>query len=515
MLDKDSTITNPPQDLAAALEVIAKSQERIKDLEITNQLLRQKVDALLRRFFGNRKTDSIDPAQLELILAGMSVNEALQAEPEPTTKPKSSQKNKGQAKRRKLPEHLETERVVIEPPEIKDNPQAYKQIGEEVSEELDWVPSKLIRRLYIRPKYTPVKTHDQILMAPMPPRVIDKGIAGPALLAYIIISKYVDHLPLHRLEKIFLTRFKVLVSRKTMADWVGVVADWLKPIYNYLKDRLLAGDYIQVDETPVRYLDREIKGQSKKGYLWVFSHPQGAVLFDWNKSRGHEVPLEFLGDFSGTVQCDGFKAYVTLSHKNQHIALMGCWAHVYRKVREALNHHPVQAGWILRQIQHLYGIEKDLRESQATPLQRQKQREQDSRPIVNRIHAAFKIMEKRILHKRLLPQSSLGKATTYALGQWAVLLRFLENGEIELDNNKIENAIRPAALGRKNYLFFGANEAAWRSAVIYSITETCRRLEIEPLEYLTDVLRRIPAMKITEIGQLAPAQWKKEKLASN
>ncbi|MDC0267719.1 IS66 family transposase [bacterium] len=509
----EPNIAAKPEDLASALELIQKSRSRIDELETTNQLLRQKIDALLRRYFGNRKSDSIDPAQLELILSGMNVSQALET-PVEDSQPKTPSKNKGQAKRRKLPEHLETERVVIEPQEVKTNPEAWKKVDEEVSEELDWVPSKLIRRLYIRPKYTPVKNPDQIVIAPMPPRVIDKGIAGPALLAHIIVSKYVDHLPLYRLERIFQNRFQVPVSRKSMADWVEVVANWLKPIYNYLKADLLSGDYLQIDETPIRYLNREFKGKSKKGYLWVFSQPGGTVLFEWNKSRGHQVPLEYLGDFSGMIQCDGFSGYVTLANKKPQIVLAGCWAHLYRKVRDAVEHHPIQASWALKQMQHLYAVEKELREAKATPKQRLKRREQESRPVIERLHRGLKLMEKRILKRKLLPKSTLGKATTYALGQWEALKQFLENGQVEIDNNLIENSIRPSAIGKKNFLFFGADKAGWRSAVIYSIVETCRRLDIEPLTYLTDVLQRIPSMTTSQIPQLVPAQWKQDRLES-
>jgi transposase len=520
VLKNDSNAIANPEDLSSALQLIQslteqgqKSLSRIQELEQINKLLHQKIDTLLRRYFGNRKTDSIDPAQLELILSGMDVSKALEM-PVEDTHPKAPSKNKGQAKRRKLPEHLETERVIIEPEEVKGNPDAWKKVDEEVTEELDWIPSKLIRRLYIRPKYTPIVNSDQIIIAPMPPRVIDKGIAGPALLAHIIISKYVDHLPLYRMERIFQSRFQVPISRKTMADWVEVVANWLKPIYNYLKQDLLSGDYLQIDETPIRYLNREFKGKSKKGYLWVFSQPKGTVLFEWNNSRGHRVPLEYLGDYSGIIQCDGFSAYVALADKKPALVLAGCWAHVYRKVREAIKHHPIQAGWIIRQMQHLYAVEKELRQTNATPEQRLKKREKESRPVVERLHRAFKLMETRILNKKLLPGSTLGKATTYALGRWSGLEEFLNDGQLEIDNNLIENSIRPTAIGKKNFLFFGADQAGWRSAVIYSIVETCRRLEIEPMAYLTDVLQRIPSMTTSQLPELLPAQWKQDRQES-
>lgn len=485
----------------------AQSQQRIEELERTNKLLREQVDAVLRRFFGSRTKDSIDPAQLEMAMKGLDVPEALST---PVTPPlvATSAKRRGKAKRRPLPDNLPTETIVIDPAEVLASPEDWKQVGEERSEELDWVPGKFIKRIYLRRKYTPKETSDGIVIAPMPKRAIDKGLPGPGLLAQIMISKYVDHQPLERQLKMFARRYGVTLSRQTMVDWVGAVAAWLKILYDLLKGQLLDGNYLQVDETPVRYLDRKVKGKCKKGYLWVFSDPKGAVLFDWNTSRSHEVPLTFIGDFCGALQCDAYGAYKTLATKREKLVIVGCWAHVYRKFREALPHAPVQAGWFMRQIQLLYANEKHLREQGASSKERARFRQAYSRPVLARIKRAVELMQSRIDRRKILPKSLLGKAVSYTYNQWASLEGYVDRGEVEIDNNQVERAIRPAAIGRKNFLFFGAEAGGSRSAILYSIVETCQRLEINPQEYLTDILHRMPAMDRDDYPSLLPANWK-------
>ena len=290
----------------------AQSQRQIEELERTNKLLREQIDAVLRRFFGSRTKDSIDPAQLELVMKGL---EGTKVPSQPQTPPLASgdSKPKGKPKRRALPDNLPTETIVLDPEEVLASPEDWKLVGEERTEELDWIPGKFIKRIYLRRKYTPKKTSEGIVIASLPKRVIDKGLPGPGLLAQIMIGKYVDHQPLERQLKMFARRYGVTLSRQTMVDWVGAVAAWLKILYDLLKVQLLNGNYLQVDETPVRYLDRKVKGKCKKGYLWVFSDPKGAVIFDWDASRSHKVPMTFIGEFCGTIQCDAYGAYKTLA----------------------------------------------------------------------------------------------------------------------------------------------------------------------------------------------------------
>jgi transposase len=293
-----------------------------------------------------------------------------------------------------------------------------------------------------------------------------------------------------------------------MARWVHLASEWLKPIYQQIKDQMMRGSYIQVDETPVKYLDPG-NGKTGQGYLWVAHRPGEDVLFEWYTTREAKcldklIPL----DFSGTIQCDGYSAY---DHFARHrasagkpVLLAGCWAHARRGFYEALDHAPKEAAWILVQIGHLYEIERRLRRQQAGPALRDVYRTSQSKPICRRIH---RVLQRWYLNRRFLPKGSMGKAVSYALGQWESLEVYLQEPEIEIDNNLVENAIRPTALGKKNWLFFGDAEAGERSAIIYSIIESCRRHGIEPYTYLHDVLTRLPSMTNRQIKDVVPKAW--------
>ena len=274
-----------PNELSALRELVATLQATLQAAQVENKLLRQRLELFLQRYFGGTKSESLDPKQLELLLAGLTALSAptpVAAKPTPvraTAAPRSP--------RQALPAHLETERVVLEPAEVQQQPAGWRKLGEEVTEELDWKPAKFIKRLYIRPKYA---NADRIIIAPLPARLIEKGLPGAGLLTQVIVSKYEDHLPLYRQEKIYRERHGVTLSRQTLCGWVEAAADWLAPIYREMKAALVTQDYLQVDETPIRYLDPDVKGKSQSGWLWTYSQPQGDVVFDWNVSRSREGP---------------------------------------------------------------------------------------------------------------------------------------------------------------------------------------------------------------------------------
>ena len=314
------------------------------------------------------------------------------------------------------------------------------------------------------------------LTVQLPERLQERGLAAPGLLAHVIVSKYCDHLPLYRQEQIFLRRHDVHLPRQTLDRWLELAADWLQPIYEHIRTGVLAGGYVQIDETPIRYLAPG-HGQTKQGYLWAVHRPCGDALYRWETSRAATCLDNLLPvDFTGTIQCDGYAAYGAFAQRwPAAIALAGCWAHVRRKFFEALEQTPRTAGWCLRQIQHLYQVEARLRQQHAGPRLREATRAHQSRPIVARIRQALVLLKASHRH---LPQSLLGQAIDYTLNQWPTLELFLSDGRVEIDNNLVENAIRPTALGQKNWLFIGAAGAGQRSAILYTVIESCRRREI-------------------------------------
>lgn len=341
------------------------------------------------------------------------------------------------------------------------------------------------------------------MIAPLPPRLQERGVPAAGLLAHVLVSKYCDHLPLYRQEQIFRRRHGVELPRQTLARWVELAADWLKPIYQEIRTGVLAGGYLQIDETPIGYLDPG-RGRTAQGYLWTCARPRGDVLFHWETSRAADCLGRVLpADFSGTLQCDGYAAYGTYARQHAHpVILAGCWAHVRRKFHEAREESPKISGWFLRQIQLLYQVEAEPRESSAGPRLRAAVRAAQSRMIVMRLRRALERTQ-----SGRLPRSLLGQAIAYALGQWKGLEVFLGDGRVEIDNNTVENAIRPTAVGKKNWLFVGDAGAGERGAVIYTVLENCRRRDIDPLAYLRDVLERLPSMTNRQISSLTPEAW--------
>ena len=288
----------------------------------------------------------------------------------------------------------------------------------------------------------------------MPERLLDRSLPAPGLLAHIVVGKYCDHLPLYRQEQIYQQRHGVHLPRQSLARWVELAADWLKPIYEQIRTGVMGGGYVQVDETPVDYLEPG-NGKTKQGYLWTCSRPGGDVFYRWETSRAaacldNIIPV----DFTGTVQCDGYSAYRSFANgRNGAIELAGCWAHVRRKFHEALEQSPKTAGWIMRQIQHLYRVEARLREQRAGPRLREAVRAH--RKQAHRRSAWNAPWSGSRAAADICRKVCLGIAIDYALGQWPTLDVYLDDGRVEIDNNLVENAIRPTALGKKNWLFMG------------------------------------------------------------
>jgi len=497
-------VTPREKELTHQLE---QCQQALAESRWENALLRQKLDLLIKRFFGS-SSEQLNSQQLELLMQ----LPATATVPATVAAPEKERAERSRPERTtRLPENLPVVEEVIDPEPVKAQPEQWRCIGQEVSEQLDYEPGRFLRRRVVRRKYVHKTNLDFApIIAALPERLLDRSLPAPGLLAHILVSKYCDHLPLYRQEQIYRQRHGVQLPRQSLTRWVELAAQWLKPIYEQIRTGVLGGGYVQVDETPVEYLAPG-NGKTKQGYLWTCSRPGGDVFYRWETSRAaacldHIIPV----DFTGTLQCDGYSGYRSFANqRNNAIALAGCWAHVRRKFHEALEQSPRTAGWILRQIQHLYRVEARLREHRAGPDLRAAVRAHESRPIVERLERAFIRLKSS---GRFLPQSLLGVAMDYALGQWQTLTVFLADGRVEIDNNLVENAIRPTALGKKNWLFMGDADAGERGAIIYSVIESCRRRQIDPYAYLKDVLTRLPNMTNHQIPEVTPAAWAKAHL---
>lgn len=494
-----------PREVELSQQLV-QCQEALAAARRENQLLRQKLDVLARRFFGV-SSEALNPAQLQLLLQ-MPELKPVENPPAPSVVEKAKPMmaiRKHRAPR--LPDNLPVVEEVIDPEPVKAEPQNWRCIGQEVSEQLDYEPGRFLRRRTVRRKYVHrVNAETAPLIAPLPQRLLDRSLPAAGLLAHILVGKYCDHLPLYRQEQIY-SRAGVQLPRQSLARWIELAAEWLKPIYEHIRTGVMAGGYVQVDETPVDYLEPG-HGQTRQGYLWTCSRPGGEVIYHWQTSRAaacldNIIPV----DFRGTVQCDGYGAYRTFAgSRGQAIQLAGCWAHVRRKFYDALEQSPRSAGWLMRQIQNIYRIEASLRDDHAGPKLRAAVRAHQSVAIVQRIERALIRLKSS---RRYLPQSLLGQAIDYTLGQWPALQVYLADGRVEIDNNLVENAIRPTAVGKKNWLFIGEAGAGERSAIVYTIVENCRRLGIDPYTYLRDVLTRLPNMTNRQIPQVTPAAWLK------
>jgi transposase len=489
-------------------------EEQLGQLQQERTLLQQRIDHLLRQIYGSR-SEKMDPNQLQLLLQGLHTpgpGEGKGFSPEaaeaPAPRPRDPAPRQTHRAQRRLPEHLPVVEDVIVPLQVQADPAAWRRMGEEVTERLDFEPARFFRRRIVRPKYVHREQIDAVpITAPLPPCILERSIATAGLVAQILVAKYVDHLPLYRQQAIYRSRHGVELSRQLMGQWIDVAAEWFKPIYHQIRGEVLAQNYVQIDETPVRYLAPG-HGKTKTGYLWTVHRPGADVVFHWQTSRAAACLQTIIpSDFNGVIQCDGYSGYDAFarSHPGE-VQLVGCWAHTRRKFFEACEHAPKQAALILHLIQNLYRTEARLRQSRAGPKQRALARLIESRPVIERLRRTLLHWKSR---KRFLPQSLMGKAIDYALSQWDWLLPYLDDGRLEIDTNLVENAIRPTAIGKKNWLFIGEANAGERSAIIYTIVESCRRRGIDPYAYLRDVLARLPASTNWQIKDLTPAAWLK------
>jgi len=484
--------------------------ERVLELEAQLAEAQAQIAELRRQLFGS-KAEKLSPeqqAQLEQLASDLR---AEAQKPPPLSQEVLEEERRDQRRRRAerrpprhpLPAVLETETITLEPPHLvcPHCGQPQQKIGEEVTVETDLIPAKLIQRRTVRPKYACRCGEAGVTIAPLPPRLIPQSQLGLGLAVHLVLARYDDHLSFYALERIFRERHAVEIPRQQMVQWVEHIAGWLQPIYDAMWQAMKAGGYVQIDETPVKVLDPEVKGKAAQGYLWFFSVPGGDAILEFSRSRGQEVPRQRLQGFQGTIQTDAYEVYQALERKDAALARIGCLAHARRGFYLALKESLREAVGFIGQIRQLYRLEDQIR--LLSPSERYRLRQEQAPPL-------WEAMKKHAegLQPQLLPKSTLGKAVNYFLNQYDALRGYLEDGRFEIDNNLVENDIRPTAVGRKRWLFIGHPQAGWRSAVIYSILISCRRRGLNPQEYLADVLARLPSLKITQIQDMLPAHWK-------
>lgn len=409
------------------------------------------------------------------------------------TRRSAKKKNANHTGRMEFPKELPREEIVIEPAE---DVTGCVKIGEEVTEELEVTPAVFFVKKYIRPKYAR-PNGEGIVIAELPSRPIDKGIPGPGLLATIITDKYVDHLPIYRQVKRY-QRMGVTLSESTIGDWISDSCELLVPLFNVLKKQTLETKYLQADETPIPVLDKTKKHKTHRGYYWVYHSPNDKkIFFDYREGRGRDGPTDILKEFKGFLQTDGYGVYDTFNQ--QGATLLNCMAHARRKFIEAQHNDKARCDYVLEQIMELYIVESYAREKKFTHEQRHTLRQQKSVPILEELKSWFLLNLNEVL-----PSSVIGQAIAYSYSRWEKLSEYTKHGFLEIDNNLVENAIRPVALGRKNYLFAGSHKAAQRSAMIYSFFAMCKYHEVNPHEWLKETLSKISDTKISELHELIP-----------
>jgi transposase len=495
-----------PSDPPAMVELKRQLQMAFLKIQVLEEQLR-----LQRIHKYGPASEKLNDSQLELLeqepgVSNLEVIAESQREPLPASvqlKPRHTRRHPG---RQELPSDLpRVERVIPCAPEQSHCAccgEPMEIIGYEQSEQLDVEPAKYFVRVTKREKRGCRRCQKGVVTAPVPPRIIDKGLVSDRVVIDTIISKYCDHVPLYRQSAILERELGIEISRATMDGWVMTVGGLLVPVAGVMRLELLSGGYIQADETPVDVQMHDKRGKNHQAYLWQYGQPGGSVVFDFQLGRGRDGPKQFLGNFEGILQTDGYIAYEKVGGpKMVHAA---CWAHARRGLFEA---HAVAPGemvakTIVELIDDLFAIDRQARERHYDRAERNAWRLEHAPALLEKIKEQIETAS-----LQALPASKLGKATAYALGLWRRLTRFLEYPELELSNNLAENSMRPLAVGRKNWIHIGSPQAGPRVAAILSIIETCRRLSAPVRDYLAAILPGLADISVHKLPQLTPAAW--------
>lgn len=502
LIDLENLPSDPALLQRLVRDMVAAVDQRNGEIERLQSIIKK----LQRMQFG-RNSERFDADQLELSLEDLGADIGRAEEVGPIT----VADRQARPKRNPLPDHLQREDRVLDIDHVVCAccGGALHTIGESVSEMLDWIPAQLRVIRTVRPKYA-CRTCETIVQREAPERVIAGGMATPALLAQVLVSKYCDHTPLYRQSQIF-ARHGVDLARSTLAGWVGGTCWWLDALHERLAKNIFASSHLFADDTPVPVLDPG-RGRTKTGRLWVYAREQRgwagpeppAAVYMFAPDRKADRPAGHLAFYKGVLHVDGYAGFEALT-KAGNIELAACWAHTRRKfydVAQATG-SPI-AEEALRRIRDIYMIETDVRGQ--SPPHRLAARRNRSKPLVSALRTWLEAQ------LALIPGASeLAKAIRYALSRWDGLTRFLNDGRIEMDTNPVERAIRPVSLGRKNHLFAGSDGGAQRWAVVCSLVETCKLNNVEPYAYLTDVLQRmVDGHPVNRLDELLPWNWKVE-----
>ena len=499
---QEATIPEPhlPDDPLLLKAIIRELLGTIQQQQRRIDQLTHQVDQLSKRLYGPR-ADRLNPLQPSLF----PEPDDLPTPPPPPSEvlPTPATIVKTGHGRKKLPDNLRRETEVI------DVPEAVKRavggdwilIGEEISEKLDFTPSSLFVRQIVRPKYVvrfpTTDKPDELHIAELPAEVMPKSKAAPGLVADVIVSKLVDHLPLYRQEQRY-ERQGFPISRSTLCDWMAEAADVLTPLYLVLKARVLSAKVVHTDDTPIPVQD-PTREHCRTGRIWTYVSLFGTV-YDATESRSRDGPLEFLKDFRGFLQCDAYAGYDELFRRCPGTVIeVGCWAHARRKFVEAEKTSPREAHEAVARIKQLYAVEQEAQKAGLDADQRKALRQDKSVPLL----ADFQSwLDQVAVHA--LPKSPLGEAVTYARNQWAALNVFVTDGDLVMDNNLAERAVKPFAIGRKNWLFTGSDDGGERLAILGSFTATCQQFEVNSWRWLKETLTRLPVTPADQLVTLLP-----------
>lgn len=482
----------------------------LHQLRSENTHLKYALARLQQRLFG-RSSEKIDPNQLELALQAAAADEAERAVVTPpyaneapdgeVVAPEPKKRRPNHHGRGPLSADLERVRTEIHPADLTCPccSGALRRMGEETSEELGLYPARFYVRQTVRVKYACPSCQDQIVRPDLPEKLFERGMAGADVVAQVLVSKYADHLPLHRQEMIY-RREGVHLDNSTMCDWVDRSADLLQPIVDQLRLDVLSSPVVHADETPVKFLTPGQRG-SHNGYVWTYADLQGDVFYDFGKTRGQQWPNAILAGYEGYLLVDGYTGYDKVLARKE-VTYVACWAHARRKFYESLGTAPRPAVVVLKAISEMYKVEEQARDEGLDPDAVRALRQEKTLPILEDLEAGL-----RELLPEVLPKSPIGQAVKYALARWPALKVFAGDGRVPIDNNSAERAMRKIAVGRKNWLFTGSVAGGERAAVIYSLIETCSRHGINPREYLTDVLQRVGSHPQSRVAELTPRGW--------